>query len=186
MSTRGLYGLRYRNEDKTTYSPSDSYPDYLGAIFVEWLSKKSVEELKEIFDNTEMVTEGELTELDKRWCLNHGITPQENWSSTLSDCFGDPSAFGISPVLLDSSEYILDSLFCEYAYIANLDTNQLEFWVGFQTSPDPDNRYGTKKSASGYYPCKLIKTWPLNDDIWKNPADITTEMEAIRESEEDD
>ncbi len=33
MSTRGLYGFRKNEQDKTTYNHSDSYPDWLGRKF---------------------------------------------------------------------------------------------------------------------------------------------------------
>lgn len=45
--------------------------------------------------------------------------------------------------MIDSSHFLLDSLYCEWGYILNLDTKMLEVWRGWQTTSDPDNRYGT-------------------------------------------
>jgi hypothetical protein len=178
MSTRGLYGLRFNEQDKTAYNHSDSYPEYLGDKFVKWLANKTTEELKKIFNNLELVPDENLTEIDKRWCEKHGIVPKETWYETLSEYQCNPEALEKNDLLVDGSSFILDSLFCEYAYIANLDTNELEFWIGLQKKPDPDNRYGTKSDGK-YYPCKLVRTWSFDDDAWENPSDIVNEMIAI-------
>ena len=43
--------------------------------------------------------------------------------------------------MIDSSGFLLDSLFCEWAYIVNLDTGKLELYRGFNKKPS-DGRYG--------------------------------------------
>ncbi len=63
----------------------------------------------------------------------------------------------------DSSDFINNSLFCEWAYVANLDSNKYEIWKGLQTKPDPDNRYGQEVDRMGYYPCQMIKEYDLMD-----------------------
>lgn len=87
--------------------------------------------------------------------------------------------------MIDQSEFIKDSLFCEHGYIINLDTNELEYWLGFQRhGPQKGNRYGDKKPAdwtpkysgdSYYYPCALVGRWPLAE----LPPDIVTQMDVI-------
>jgi hypothetical protein len=37
----------------------------------------------------------------------------------------------------------------------------LEFYVGFQETPDETNRYGIEDDR-GYYPCKMMASYPLN------------------------
>lgn len=49
-----------------------------------------------------------------------------------------------------------------WGYILNLDTDELEVWKGFQEKPDPGNRYG-QASDRGYYPCKMIAGFPLDE-----------------------
>jgi hypothetical protein len=68
--------------------------------------------------------------------------------------------------MTDSNNFIRDSLFCEYAYIINLDTNCLEFWVGFQKEPCENNRYGSRleDGYDDYYPCKMVSYYPLDTD----------------------
>lgn len=62
--------------------------------------------------------------------------------------------------MIDSCGFIKDSLWCEYAYIINLDTYELEFWVGGQDKPDIYNRYGVERDGD-YYPCKMVASYPL-------------------------
>jgi len=64
---------------------------------------------------------------------------------------------------MDSHEFIKSSLYCEYAYIINLDTEKLEFYIGFQTEPDETNRYGKTQMDTEYYPCKCIAEYPLSE-----------------------
>jgi hypothetical protein len=81
--------------------------------------------------------------------------------------------------MTDDSSFIKDSLFCEYAYIINLDTNCLEFWVGFQKEPCESNRYGTEMS-DGYYPCKMVAYYALDDG--RTADEIVADMNNICES----
>ena len=37
MSTRGVYGFRYRGQDKLTYSHTSSHPRFLGACVLEFI-----------------------------------------------------------------------------------------------------------------------------------------------------
>lgn len=91
--------------------------------------------------------------------------------------------------MINSIDFIMDSLFCEYAYIINLDDNMLEFYTGFQHVPQEGNRYGTESTYEGhdgtkYYPCKLLKTFSLNeiDDV----DVIVGVMNMITENEYED
>ncbi len=84
------------------------------------------------------------------------------WYKLLREAQGKMDVYltGELRYMIDGIEFIKDSLFCEWAYIINLDNNTLEVWKGFQQSPQKDNRYGTSLE-DGYYPCALIKTYPL-------------------------
>lgn len=73
-------------------------------------------------------------------------------------------------LLVDSMDFAEDSLFCEWAYVIDLDKNQIEIYRGFNTEPlSKDERFYVgkepEKSGSGnaYYPVKLVKTYSLND-----------------------
>ena len=64
------------------------------------------------------------------------------------------------PVRSGPDYFIQNSLFCEYGYVVDLDRQTLQFYVGGQTSPQEDNRFGTEPAINefadkAYYPCRL-------------------------------
>ncbi len=72
--------------------------------------------------------------------------------------------------LQNSLEFAQDSLFCEWAYVVDLDADTFEVYKGFNTEPlmTVDRFYDEKfkpdtKSNPVYYPVKLFKNYSLND-----------------------
>ena len=64
----------------------------------------------------------------------------------------------------DASDFIHNSLHCEWAYIANLDEDKFEIWKGLQSEPDSENdRYPQEADRTGYYPCTMLKEYDLNN-----------------------
>jgi len=66
----------------------------------------------------------------------------DDWYCLLRNVQGElkPYINGSIQHLIDSQDFIKDSLFCEWGYIINLDDNVLEVWRGFQKEPQ-NNRY---------------------------------------------
>ena len=170
MSTRGCYGFRKNGIDKLTYNHCDSYPDCLGKTMMEFCKKTSIKEMNEIFDRIILVSERskptkkQIEECKQYYNGSVGDCTIEDWYCLLRETQGDPNVYkdGLR-YMIDNHDFIKDSLFCEYAYIINLDTNSLEFWVGFQKEPDVTNRYGIEKE-DGYYPCKMVAYYPLEPE----------------------
>jgi hypothetical protein len=176
MSTRGLYGVRKNGVDKCTYNHFDSYPSGLGSDVVRFCANNSVEELNKFFDNIVLVledsipTESQIKECQKAGYVDLSVSSQSNddWYCLLRNLQGNFKEYqkcidsNSKIYMTDSIDFIQDSLFCEYAYIINLDDEVLEFYEGFQKEPQVDNRYGTKEDR-GYYPCKLVLTIPLDE-----------------------
>lgn len=168
MSTRGCYGFRKNGIDKLTYNHYDSYPDGLGSDVVKFCKETTVKEMNAIFDKIILVDESgkpsieQIVECHKYYDGSVSSQSAEDWYCLLRQSQGDLNVYknGLQ-YMIDSHEFIKDSLFCEYAYIINLDTKKLEFWKGFQHKPDETNRYGTEDNR-GYYPCKLVASYSLN------------------------
>lgn len=167
MGTRGCYGFRKNGADKLTYNHFDSYPDCLGYTMVKFCKATSISELNEIFDKLILVNESakhtaeQIKEYKQYYDGNVSRKTVEDWYCLLRNAQGDLDAYknGLK-YMIDNCGFIKDSLLCEYAYIINLDTEQLEFWVGYQDKPDIYNRYGVERDGA-YYPCKMIAHYSL-------------------------
>lgn len=148
MSTRGLWGFLIDGETKATYNHFDSYPSDLGNIIKNFILDNDKDEIKSIAKIIKLVEQ-----TDKNYDL-------------LYDAQNNPQIYidGLFNEMIDSINFILDSLFCEWAYIINLDTEKLEIYKGFQESPPKNNRYGSDKMDNqGYFPCEMIKEIPFNE-----------------------
>lgn len=171
MSTRGIYGFRKNKTDKLTYNHSDSYPSCLGETMLEFCKATSFDELNDIYERITLVDEettptAEQIEACRGFADTSVSTGRiDDWYCLLREMQGEPSKWKeISGTIymIDNHEFIKDSLFCEYGYIINLDTNKLEFWVGFQKRPSARNRYGNEPDEGGYYPCRMVASYPLD------------------------
>lgn len=193
MGTRGCYGFRKNGEDKLTYNHYDSYPDCLGTDVVEFCKATSVTEMNEIFDRIILVeedskpTKKQITECIEFYDESVGTGNVDDWYCLLRETQGNlnPYKHGLK-YMVNSCEFIKDSLFCEYAYIINLDTNCLEFWRGFQDKPCNSNRYGaeTHDNMDKYYPCKMVSYYAL--DTEKTVEEIVADMNYMANKEDND
>ena len=188
MGTRGCYGFKKNGEDKLTYNHYDSYPSYLGEHVAEFCKSTSITEMNEIFDRIVLVDEmSKPTKKQVVECIEYydgTVSTQsvEDWYCLLREVQGDLNVYknGLR-YMIDSCDFIKNSLFCEYAYIINLDTNCLEFWVGFQDKPCEGNRYGTETgdNLDKYYPCKMMSYYSL--DTEKTAQEIVDDMNKMRQ-----
>lgn len=183
MSTRGSIGFIYKDEYKSTYNHSDSYPDGLGQGCIDEIRKiKDWDKFIENYQKVKWVT-GDYTptvqEIDenRKWA-NQSVSTQklEEMYVLLRELQGEVCinaiANGEVTLLLDSGDFIKDSLFCEYSYTLNLDTMMFEMYQGFQKSPQEANRFG-QTADDGYYPCKKVMEFPFNNmpENWKDQFD---------------
>lgn len=175
MSTRGLIGFRCNDTDKLIYNHSDSHPDALGLKILRemqdvqnWnVAQDRIESLVPIPEQRRLDEHSSMAETEMRRHF-----PDLAYRGTPKDVYDlyQPLQGTLKPYLdgklmfmPDASDFIHESLFCEWAYIANLDSEQFEIWKGLQTKPDPDNRYGTEHDRMGYYPCTMLIGYDLNN-----------------------
>jgi hypothetical protein len=96
----------------------------------------------------------------------------------------------VSVVLTDNTNFAGDSLFCEWAYVLDLDANKLEVYKGFNQTPLSENdrfyslQESIKKREEPYYPVKLIATYDLSS-IPTDEDFEQLEKEAYAEDEDE-
>lgn len=70
-------------------------------------------------------------------------------------------------LLVNNINFAADSLYCEYAYVIDLDKNTFEAYKGFNKEPlPPEERFANipclRENNNKYYPVKLKGSWNLN------------------------
>jgi hypothetical protein len=181
MSTRGTFGIHIHQQDKLMYNHSDSYPDGLGVDILEQVrklvKKPGLLALKEIARKLEIVDGETKPTKEQRDLLkpyaDFGVDDgrPDNWYCLTRQLQGDLARTLTAGINLGNNTFILDSLFCEWGYIVNLDSDKLEVYKGFQSKPHDYGRYGRKlpkgqdhrKGESVYYGCALLCEFDLND-----------------------
>ena len=178
MGTRGLLGFVIDDIVKASYSQFDSYPSGLGVDVANWA--KGVIDWGEVADqvrNLTVVDEGESPAAEQanrlaKFTDSH-VSTGDDWYSTLRNCQGDPAAILESGFILDSVAFAKDSLFCEWAYIVNLDTQVIEIYQGFQKEVHSDGRFASEEGMRGYYPVRLVRVFDIDDsEIAKEMVDL--------------
>lgn len=84
-----------------------------------------------------------------------------------------------SLALIDSFSFGKDSLFCEYAYLIDLDKDELQIYTGFNKSPlsiTNPSPWGKEPDERGYYPVSLLKNVSF-EDIMFSPVDWVEKLE---------
>ncbi len=165
MGTRGAFGFRCNQKDKIVYNHMSSYPKALGVAMVDWLffNLRDKQEIKNKIRNLTDISGLEPTQeqIEKlRPFTNLGVSngSTKDWYCLLRNTQGDMVATLEAGFYEDYADFMNDSLFNEWAYIANFDEEILEVYKGFQKTPHTEGRYQSTVAINGYYPVKLIGT----------------------------
>lgn len=175
MGTQGAVGVKSAGQLFITYNQFDSYPSELGRNMVDFcrdLTEETITTLKERFKHVKLVEEdGKATLEEQKRYIKAGYyddsvskSSPEEWYCLLRKLQG----MGYLPAVLegkcqhwiDSANFLEDSLFCEYAYIIDLDEEDLWFFRGFnkeedKNSPLPFPQVPNKDDDGAYYPVRF-------------------------------
>jgi hypothetical protein len=181
MGTRNLTVLVSEGEIKIAqYGQWDGYPDYMGINILKFLREFDVEIMKKQVKNVTFVDENKQKEIDlylKEIGSTNGYLNNEQ-----SDLYNEKYKFlnrsigsdilemvydeeYNKPMLLNNSiTFSGDSLFCEWAYVIDLDKNLFEVYEGFNKNELNENDRFFKYTIENeeYRPIKLKKEFPLN------------------------
>ena len=194
MGTRGAFGVIIGEQEKIGYNQYDSYPDGYGLQNLEWLrvadfgSMSKLATVALVVDNdVRRPTDAEVADLREFSNTSVSEGSLHDWYCLLHTTHGDIGAMLDCGFIEDAHKFPLDSLFCEWAYIVDFDTNRFEVYVGFQTEvpkqgrwagrPTPDenrtnhlNHLANCKSQGrepylpevpDYKAVELLASWPL-------------------------
>lgn len=169
MGTRGAITFVHNGVEKTCYNHFDSYPSGLGTTMLDWLRSPDwdLDKVRALVAALRMVDE-EATPTDEEreryaqyadTCVSTG----KDWYALLRRTQGNPAAILEAGVAGDSEEFPLDSLFCEWVYVVDLDREVFEVYEGYQKSRPTKGRWATVETPGkgGYWPVALLFSWPI-------------------------
>lgn len=170
MGTRGAYGFRQGSKDILGYCHWDSYPSGLGKDILAYCRSRTPAQMAEtasrivLIGHDHVPTEQEIA--DHRDLLDTGVG---NQSVTDPYCLlrgaqGSLEAYDVANhyLMVTAGDFLADGLFCEYAYIVNLDEGVLECYEGFSKDPMAAGRYAALHDHGEYYGVVLKATYPLS------------------------
>ena len=149
---------------------------------------------------------GERTKRDHTaLCKKAGVDPKAEWITmeegdrlkalapetsrdTGADILGMIASGKVKKVSLNLN-FAADSLFCEWAYVLDLDREVLEVYEGFQKKPTTKKdrfHFLSDKKDSEYYPIKILKAIPFKKVGDKTMPSIEKELELRTKMEEND
>jgi hypothetical protein len=203
MGTRGLWGYVIDGEEKLTYNHFDSYPSELGTTVLDHLRhyipqgrssgavNRGIDELRDSARVLILVREDDKPTPEQIEQLGRFHDPQvssgspQEWYSLLRLTQGYPDIQLDAGVMIDSAGFAGDSLFCEWAYVIDLDNEMLEVYRGFVKSPHTDGRFsdrphdGPSTSGETYYPIKQVASWSLRELPSNEEFQRTLEREEV-------
>lgn len=198
MGTRNLTVVVANSDYKIAqYCQWDGYISGQGVTILNFLRNEMDSSFKEKVEKCSWIT----PEQHKQYWVDCGASPDSDMvGMDVSDKFKKKYSHlhrdcgaGILKLVQDSPsglklqneiEFAADSLFCEYAYVVDLDKNTFEIYKGFnQEKLAADERFAflSEKASREYQPVKLLKSYSLDN--------LPTEEEMVKDcepSEEDE
>lgn len=167
MGTRNLIAVYKDGIHRIAqYGQWDGYPEGQGRTVLEFLNDKSaVWQMREYRlrkdEGIRFLTDDEIEKLNAE---KNPIAHRPQLSRNIGAGVLKLAATVDNLVLVDSIKFAADSLFCEWAYVIDFDTNVLEVYKGFNTKPAVGRfKDFPIETGSEYYPVTLIKSYPLDD-----------------------
>lgn len=203
MGTRNLTIVQSDGEYKVgQYCQWDGYPSGQGKTILETLRKMDpvfdLPAFKKKVNALKQLTEDDVHEYWKKCGADDtgwvGMDVSDKFKKKYEHLHRDFGARIIEAIATGKVKEVLadvtfagDSLFCEWAYVIDLDKNTFEVYGGFNKGPlKKGERFKfltkrkTKKEPDPYKPVRLLASWPLDA--------LPTEEEflALEKSEEDE
>ena len=174
MGTRNLTVVHKNGQYKVAqYGQWDGYPEGLGVTLLNFLKSVNMQSFKTAIDNVSFLVEEEFNEINKKIDSMKeallGYEWQKDYPYLSRDCGGDilnHIVFKGVTKIRNSLEFAADSLFCEWAYVIDLDTNKFEIYEGFNKEKLSENErfyFLEDKSEGEYHPVRFVKAYDIDN-----------------------
>jgi len=165
MGTRNLTCVYIDGQYKVAqYGQWDGYPSGQGINLLNILKGLNLEKLREAARKCRFLTKDEINELadDEKWLEKYPQLSRDHGANIVKLVYENNGL-----TLHNQIKFAADSLFCEWAYVVDLDKNLLEVYKGFNKEPSitAEDRFfflNEEYDDNGYYPIKIIATFDLN------------------------
>ena len=183
MGTRNLTAVFIDGEYKVAqYGQWDGYPEGQGMTALYFLRERMDEDLlRRALRNSSYISPEALDALWKEYGaggdgmisldkadkmkLDHPEFSRDTGAEILDIVQSHPEGMQLN----DNIGFAADSLFCEWAWVIDLDSGTFEAYKGFnddQPLTEDDRFFGFSngdQARDGYYPVKLVAIWDLDD-----------------------
>ena len=180
MGTRNLTIVHKNGEYKVAqYGQWDGYPGGLGVTLLNFLKNVNMDSFRNAIDNVSFYTKEEIGEINKTIDEIRKDIPNYSWQKDFPQLSRDTGVDILNLITFkgvnkvnNSIDFAADSLFCEWAYVIDIDTNKFEVYKGFNHEElNSDERFyfledkRDKENIVGkdYHPIKFVKSYDLNN-----------------------
>lgn len=179
MGTRHLIAVQLDGQYKVAqYGQWDGYLDGQGKKVLNFLREMNRPKFESALRKCSFMTEQDFIELDRDIKNKLQQNPRYDWYDEYPHLSRNIAAGILNKVqeseglkLKNSISFTAESLFCEYAYVIDLDKNTFEIFEGFNKTPlDEDERFKdavSNDSSDEYYPVRKVAEY----DLSKLPSD---------------
>lgn len=164
MGTRGMTAVFYKGEYRIAqYGQWDHYPEGQGKIALEFVRdtmdrERFQEKLLKLRDMTP--EDGERIDKVKDWPRAYPQLSRDAGAKILTMVQDGEDGM----IIKRNVAFAGDSVFCEWAWVIDLDKNTFEAFKGFNHDKlDASERFaGQPLDNPEYQPVKFVKAWPLD------------------------
>ena len=187
MGTRNLTLVISNKETKVAqYGQWDGYPDGQGVTALAFLLQMELDKFKEKLAGLRFATEEDEKEVkavlaevgakDGFMTMEQAAKVNKVYPHLSRDMAAEVLQFIMDnevKFLQDNSDFAADSIFCEWAYVIDLDKRTFEVYKGFNKTPltetdrfyplQVENKHHEERRGDDqYYPIKLVKEFSLD------------------------
>ena len=189
MGTRHLTVVVSNEQVKVAqYGQWDGYPSGAGETISAFIRERmDFDKFKANVEATTWSTAEESKKIDedKNWPEKYPWLSRDCGSKILEYVQEAPRK------LSNMYEFAADSLFCEWAWVVNLDNKTLEVYRGFNKKPvEPTQRFAEipfdKRHDGTYFHVRFVKAIPFADLTKSTMEDLESEMYPDEDEEDED